>query len=190
MADPSQRVPLRGFARMICMATGDGSIDTLIPVHVGLRQPSWAPPVLGSGGGNRARFVEPPRNIPLLEQDFDWAAHDVTPRWIGMESSDCPAALEPSIFHQRGGEELKRFLAGAASRGETAVLIATVGNANDDQPRGVLGQRSATILLPGSNEAISGVRTPDRSAISLAAGVEGPDHDLGLRLQRRPRDAP
>ena len=45
-------------------------------------------------------------------------------------------------------------------------------------------------MLPGINEYVLGTRTPTRSVISLAPEVEGPDHDLGLRLQLRPRDAP
>ncbi|MGZ6564567.1 MAG: hypothetical protein ACXVH1_34335 [Solirubrobacteraceae bacterium] len=170
------------------MAKETGNTPALIPVHVGLRQPVVAPPVLGAGGGGR--FAEAPRDVPLLEQDFDWARHGVTPRWIGMESSDCPAALEPNVFHNHGGVELKRFLEGAASRRETAVLVVTMGNANDDRPSGILGRRSASVLLPDSNGAISGVRTPGQSTITLAAGVEGPDRDLGLRLRSRPADAP
>jgi hypothetical protein len=169
------------------MSVGDESTRTLIPVHVGLRQPSFAPPVLG---GSSSRFAEPSRDNSLLDRDFDWEAHRVTPRWIGMESSDCPAALEPSIYHQNGGDELKRFLAGAASRGETAVLIATMGNANDDRPRGLHSQGHTSVMLPSVNEYVLGTRTPARSAISLAPGVTGPDRDLGLRLQSRPSDAP
>ena len=170
------------------MTDGDENTQTLIPVHVGLREPVAAPPpVLGSGGG----FSMPPHDIPLLQPDFDWAAQGLIPRWIGMESGDCPAAIEPNIFHQRGGDELKRFLAGAASRGEIAVLVATVGNVNDDQPRGVLARRGgSTLLLADTEQAISGVRAPERTTISLAPGVEGPERDLGLRLKRRPPDAP
>src|SRR5436309_12093825 len=122
------------------MATEARNTPELIPVHVGLRQPVVAPPVLGTGGGGR--FAEAPRDVPLLEQDFDWGRHGVTPRWIGMESSDCPAAVEPNVFHGHGGIELRRFLEGAASRGETAVLVVTMGNANDDRPSGILGRVS------------------------------------------------
>ena len=172
------------------MSIGYDSPDTLIPVHVGLRQPSFAPPVLGSGGAGGG-FAEAPRDNPLLELDFDWAAHGVRPRWIGMESSDCPAALEPSIYHERGGDELRRFLAGAANRGEIAVLIATMGNVNDDRPRGIL--RAGTCHgHPARRQRVlsSAPAPPSGLPISLAPGVEGPDRDLGLRLQRRPADAP
>lgn len=173
------------------MIDGGENTQTLIPVHIGLRAPVAAPPpVLGSSGGG-GRFAVLPRDIPLLHPEFDWTAKGVTPRWIGMESGDCPAAIEPSIFHQRGGDELRRFLAGAASRGEIAVLVATVGNANDDQPGSVLGRKGgSTLLLADAEQAISGVRAPERTTISLAAGAEGPERDLGLRLMSRPPDAP
>ena len=140
------------------MPPGDDSTETLIPVHVGLRRPSFAPPVIGSGGARS--FAMGARDIPLLERDFDWTGHGVTPRWIGMESSDCPAALEPGIYHQSGADELKRFLAGAASRGETAVLIATVGNVNEERPRGVLTQGHATVNLPGGQRILSSAPVP------------------------------
>lgn len=171
------------------MTDGGDNQQMLIPVHVGFNGPAKAPPpVLGSGGGGR--FVTPRRDILLLAADFDWVAHGITPRWIGMESGDCLAAIEPSIFHQHGGDELKRFLTGAASRGETAVLVATVGNANDDRTRGVFGEEGTTLLLGDAPEYIYGVRAPERTAISLAAGVGGLERDLGLRLQRRSPDAP
>lgn len=160
----------------------------LIPIHVGLREPVVAPPVLG-GDGTGPRLVAPPRDIPLLREDFDWASHGVTPRWIGMESSDCPAAIEPNRFHNQGGDELERFLAGAASRREPAVVVATIGNVNDDRPRGVMARGDASVGLP-ADQFILGRRTPAHSTISLVPGVGSPERDLGLRLRNRPRDAP
>ena len=172
------------------MTDGGEGTETLIPIHIGLREPVAAPPpVLGSVRNDR--FVARPRDIPLLQPEFDWAAQGVTPRWIGMESGDCPAAIEPNIFHQHGGDELRRFLAGAASRSEIAVLVATIGNANDDQPRGVFGRvGGSTLLLADAQAMISGARVPDRTTISLVPGLEGPERDLGLRLMSRPPDAP
>ena len=55
------------------------------------------------------------RVSPLEDPTFGWAEHDLEPRWLGMESSDCAAALDPSIYHGRGIDELERFLAGGAS---------------------------------------------------------------------------
>ena len=70
------------------------------------------------------------------------------------------------------------------------MLIATVGNVNEVRPRGVLTQGHATVNRPGGNEYILGTRTPARSAVALAPGVEGPDSNLGLRLRNRLPDAP
>ncbi len=163
----------------------------LVPVHVGLREPSFAPPVLGAEPGRGVvRRMAAPRDIPLLEEGFDWGAHGVTPRWIGMESSDCPAAVEPHNFHQQGADELARFFAGAAERAETAVLICTMGNVNDDRPRPLMARGDATVSIADTEEYILGARTPRGSAMSLAPGLTGADRDLGLRLISRGADAP
>ena len=75
------------------------------------------------------------RVSPLEDPAFGWTEHDLEPRWLGMESSDCAGALDPSIYHGRGIDELERFLAGARARDELALLITTMGNVNDPSPR-------------------------------------------------------
>ena len=44
------------------------------------------------------------------------------------------AALQPSIFHNEGADELERFLAATSKRGETALLVSMVGRADPDPP--------------------------------------------------------
>ena len=77
-----------------------------------------------------------------------------------MESSDCAAAPDPSIYFGRGIDELRRFLAAAQARGELALLIATMGNVNDNSPRRLGATADASISLPGVEESISGARLP------------------------------
>ncbi|MFC9467740.1 hypothetical protein [Streptomyces coelicoflavus] len=59
-----------------------------------------------------------------------------------MDTSTCAAAINPSNFSGRGADEFDRFLSGAASRGEPALIIATMGTADDDDDRvwGVFGR--------------------------------------------------
>jgi hypothetical protein len=107
-----------------------------------------------------------------------------------METSDCAAALESSIFHSSGGKELQRFLAGSTARHETAVLVATIGNADDDSPRWPLAAADASISLPEFRGSISGTRLPAGARPLLAAGLSPTDQDLGLRLLNRPANVP
>jgi hypothetical protein len=89
-----------------------------------------------------------------------------------METSDCAAALEPSIFHSSGGKELQRFVAGAHARNETALVVATIGNADDDSRRWPLATTDASISLPEFRGSISGMcdipRTHGTSHILVA----------------------
>ena len=108
-----------------------------------------------------------------------------------MESSDCAAALDPSIYHGRGIDELERFLAGARARRELAVLITTMGNVNDRSPRRLGATADASISLPGAETYISGARLPAGATISVAEGLDAADRDLAFRLRNgREADAP
>jgi hypothetical protein len=165
----------------------------LLPVHVGQPAPTqedladavaWAnAPESGLSPRRQGRF-------PLVEPGIQWRQHGVEPRWLGMETSDCAAALNPSIFHGRGAEELQRFLAGRANRQEAALVIAAIGDAGDDFPRSVLSRYDAGVHLPGLRCSISGRRLPAGSRPTLAAGLGAANRDLGLRLLSRPSAAP
>jgi hypothetical protein len=166
--------------------TVSSTTEAPIPVHIGLRpSPPPAPPVIGM----RNRFAEPPQDAPL--RGVDYAAHGFEPRWVGMESGDCGAALDPNRFHSQGVDEFNRFLEGVRVREEVAVIVATMGNANDDRPRRLMATADASVSLGnGFDQSVAGARTPQGSRISLADGVDAADRDLGLRLRNRPADAP
>jgi hypothetical protein len=78
---------------------------------------------------------------------LDWQEHGLQPRWLGMETSDCVVALEPSIFHGHGAHELDRFLAGARMRDELALVVAVIGDIDDDRARSVLSYFDSSIHL-------------------------------------------
>ena len=121
--------------------------------------------------------------MPYGDVDFDWSRHGLQPRWLGMETSDCAAALDPINYYNGGAEEQKRFFAGARARGETALVICTMGDAADTQPRRLGATADATIWIPDEDTAISGARLPSGAAVTLAENVTGIDRDLGLRLK-------
>jgi hypothetical protein len=138
------------------MTDSESRAATLIPVHIGAAAPieeDFADaPALPSQRQRQSALVEP--------GGIAWHKHGVEPRWLGMETNDCAAALDPSIFRSRGADEWQRFLAGAVSRQETALVIATVGDAQDDSPRSILSRYDASVSLPDFRYSISGRRLP------------------------------
>jgi hypothetical protein len=182
---------LGGYRRT--MGASGGPRAGLVPVHVGHDMPPAAGPPAAEGADD-ASLRGPgrwrPRHSALEDPSIDWQRHGVEPRWLGMETSDCVAALEPGIFHDHGATELERFLTGAKSRNETALIIATIGDVEDDAPRFPLATADASVLLPGLEGSISGVRLPAGARPSLATDMGAADRDFGLRLLNRPADAP
>jgi hypothetical protein len=146
------------------------STSGLVAVHIGQPAPGedrWAktPPIEG----------------------VDWAKHGVDPRFLGMDTSECAAAINPSIFSQQGATELDRFLAGTVRRDETAILVSAIGA---DETSSIFGT-SATMMLQGATGWIHGQRLGAGTKVSLAPDLEGADRDLGMRIvSSRPSDAP
>jgi hypothetical protein len=122
--------------------------------------------------------------------DISWRHSGAEPRWLGMDTSTCAAAINPSHFAGRGSDEFERFLSGAASRGEPALIIATMGNANDDGPRNIFSRYNASVHFPNFTGSIVGKPLPAGADISLASDLDAADRDLGLRLRNRQADAP
>lgn len=162
-----------------------------VPVHVGHPRPDPVGGEAPSDARQSTRLIGRDERRSLLEvAAFDWSRHGIEPRWLGMESGDCAAALNPSIFWNRGASELERFLAGAVTRDETALVVSTIGNADDDGPRHPFASSDASITLPGGDGYIGGERLPVGAQASLAPELSGADRDLALRLLNgRPANA-
>lgn len=161
-----------------------------IPVHVGLPDP--ATPSEGDESGNtwrRRRTVET-RRTPLAAAGVDWQQLGVEPRWLGAETVDCIAALEPGYFSGSGRNEFSRLVEGAKQRGEMTLVISMLGQAGDDSSiRSVTTAADASLFLPGFQGAITARRLPAGARPLLADGLSAPDHDLGNRLLGRPDGA-
>lgn len=171
------------------MGLAQGSASGLVAVHVAQQDPATAPPLESTteaGGDWRRRRRE--RRSRFADPAIDWQRHTLEPRWLDMETSDCAAAIDPSIFHGRGATELERFRAGTQSRGDVALVVATIGDADDEFSRSVFGT-DAAVLLPGGDGSISGRRLPAMTRAAPAPGMKGADKDLALRLLNRPDEA-
>src|ERR1700733_11057067 len=128
------------------MATSSAHTPSPIPVHVGLAESTQPDDQADPPPAPRTSLIgRNRRDSPLMDPAFGWGEHGLEPRWLRMESSDCAAALDPSIYPDHGADELKRFLAGARERDELALLITTMGNVNDQRPRPLGATADATI---------------------------------------------
>ena len=107
-----------------------------------------------------------------------------------MEAADCVAALQPTVYNIKGSAELGRYFAGAAGRGETALVVSMLGYADDVSRHPLTASGGDTVYLPGARMMISGRRLPTGTRPELAENVNPADRDLGLRLRDRPSDAP
>ncbi|MFD7161573.1 hypothetical protein ACFV9C_43800 [Kribbella sp. NPDC059898] len=85
---------------------------------------------------------------------------------------------------------LERFLAGADRRGEVAMVISIIGDAEDTEPRSVMANYDASIELPLNYNRVTGRRLPSGTKPRLAEDLDPADRDLALRLTNRPIDAP
>jgi hypothetical protein len=163
----------------------------LVPVHIGQPMPGSEEErdLLET---NQRRLEAGAARIRRLHvsSGLDWEKHGLQPRWLGMETSDCAVALEPGFFHGQGATERGRFLAGAKSRGELALVVAVIGDVDDDSPRSVLSSsdwsvRLSTWLTISGRRLLAGGNRP-----ALAPGLGPADRDLAMRLLNRHADAP
>lgn len=101
---------------------------------------------------------------------------------MDMDTSDCPAALEPSRFRDEGAVELDRFLAGARSREEVALIVAVAGDAADDSPRRSRFDVDASVDLGMPFTSVHARRLPAGAPLTMTAGLGPADRDLAMRL--------
>lgn len=136
----------------------------------------------------RGRRDDPTK--PRVPGGLDWQKHGLTPRWLGMETSGCSAALQPGFFASHGADERKRFLAGTRQRGELALVVAVIGDSENDQPRSVLSSYDSSIHVSDTFTSINGRRLPDATSPEVAPDLCPADRDLALRLLNRPPGSP
>ncbi|MFF7127269.1 hypothetical protein [Streptomyces sp. NPDC008240] len=170
------------------MAAHSSGPNGLVPVHIAVHDPAqMEEPDPQAADYARKLFAASARYAGI-----SWTEHGTEPRWLDMDTSTCAAAINPSHFAGNGAEEFDRFLSGAASRGEPALIIATMGTADDDDDRvrSVFGRPGGRVDFRHFTGAIVGKRLLAGAEVSLAPGLDAADHDLGLRLRNRPASAP
>ncbi|MFB7091592.1 hypothetical protein [Streptomyces sp. NPDC056296] len=170
------------------MAARTSSPNGLVPVHIAVHDPApMEEPGPQTNDYARDRFTASAKYAGI-----SWTEHGAEPRWLGMDTSTCAAAINPSHFSGNGADEYDRFLSGAASRGEPALIIATMGTADEDEDRvpSVFGRPRGRVDFRHFTGAIVGERLLTGAEVSLVPGLDAADRDLGLRLLNRPPSAP
>jgi hypothetical protein len=128
-----------------------------IPVHVGSEPPeSWDDVEARQRefGEDASPPLQKQRRPAVARPTLDWSGLGFEPRWVGFDTADCVAALQPSIFAGHGADEFDRFRLGAKSRGEIALVISPIGDP-DGQRRNVFGQHDDSVYVGALDTSIS-----------------------------------
>jgi hypothetical protein len=151
-------------------------------IHIAYRPPHWCEELPNEGPPPGSRWH---RERPALTSEpVAWDELDMTPRWLGDDSSSAVAAIQPSNTSNHGAVEWDRFLAGTRARSELALAISMIGSPEEPEIRLPFGP-SASVSLPGSEPDTTYVGGP-RIALarppSPAPSLGRADRDLALRL--------
>lgn len=155
-----------------------------IPVHVGSEPPaSWDDIEARQKefGEIAAPWLQKQRRPALARPDLDWDEVGFEPRWVGFDTADCAAALQPSIYSGHGADEFNRFRQGAENRGETALVISPIGHVEDGDTRNVFGP-SDSIYLGRIDSRINGQPLGKGARVRATDGLGDADRLLALRL--------
>jgi hypothetical protein len=151
----------------------------LIPVHAAARDSATPGPPLILG--NAPTWGPERIELDLGEQlaAVDLAGEGIEIRWLGDQTDDCLAALNPSRFHNRGADEFQRFRAGATARSDSAVSIFTLFD--DERPRSVMAN-AVTSVSVADYTSVAGARVGAGTTPRIADGLDPVDRDLANRL--------
>lgn len=157
-----------------------------IPVHVGSEPPtSWDDTEARQKelGEDAAPWLQRQRRPALARPELDWDGLGFEPRWVGFDTAGCAATLEPSIYSGQGADEFNRFRQGAESRGETALVISTIGQVEDSDTDtwSVFGP-SDSVDLGRVESRINGRPLGKGARVRAADGLGDADGLLALRL--------
>lgn len=160
-------------------------MTSALDVHIGYFPPErWDK--LGIDGPDVQKAVGGHERRPsVTSEHIEWATIGLQPRWVGDDTSDAVAAIEPNQFHQRGVDEWRRYRAGAERRGELVVAVSMIGDNEEPAPRSVLATADASVAMlatPMSFVSVVGDRVVLATPPELADGLNPADRDLALRL--------
>lgn len=155
-----------------------------IPVHVGTEPLDHWDDIEARQrqfGEEAAPSLQEQRRPTIASPTLDWTALGFEPRWVGFDTADCAAALQPSIYTGQGADEFDRFRQGAASRGEVALVISPIGDL-EGKPRGVLFQHDGSVSIGQSYTYVSSRPIGRGARVRAAEDLGDADGQLALRM--------
>jgi len=166
-----------------------------IPVHIGSEPPDHWDDIEARQreyGEEAAPWLQEQRRPAIAGPAYDWTVLGFEPRWIGYDTADCAAALQPSIYSGQGAEEFTRFRQGAGGRGEIALVICPIGALDKEERkvRNVFGPPVDSVSIGQSYTSISGRLLGKEAGVRPAADLGDADGHLARRLlncNRAPR---
>jgi hypothetical protein len=156
-----------------------------IPVHVGSEPPDYWDDVEARQrlyAEEASQRLLDMRRPALASPEVDWDVLGFEPRWVGFNTADCVAALQPSIFSGHGADEFDRFRQGAASRGELALVISPIGSREAKATWNVFHGHDDSVSIGNLEGAIYGRPLGKGVNVLPAEQIGGADRDLALRL--------
>ncbi|WP_024287143.1 hypothetical protein [Cellulomonas sp. KRMCY2] len=158
-----------------------------IPVHVGSEPPDDWDDIEARQRQyteDAGPYLRDKRRPAVAKADLDWGALGFEPRWVGFDTADCAAALQPSVYSGRGADEFDRFRQGAERRGETALVISPVGEVDDASRNvhSVFGPPVDSVSVGRTYTSIDGRVIGRGARVRAAADLGDADGQLALRL--------
>lgn len=169
-------------------------MDDLLDVHVGTYPPAeWERIEERQAGWAKDAPAREERPLIATEQ-LQWGELGLRPRWVGEDTSQAVAAIDPCTYYGRGADELDRFVLGTRQRSELGLYLWSFGDLQDDKPspvRSVMFAGDHSVYFPRLDAFwISGTLIRVASQPVVADGLSGADRDLALRLARRSLELP
>lgn len=158
-----------------------------IPVHIGTEPLDHWDDIEARQqqfGEDAAPWLQKQCRPTIASPTLDWAALGFQPRWVGSDTADCAAALQPSIYSGQGADEFTRFRQGAESRGEIAFVISPIGDTEEESRnvRSVFGPPVASVSIGQSYTKINGRLLGKGATVRISDDLCYADGQLALRL--------
>lgn len=158
---------------------------SFVPIHLGIAGPAgW-----GENGKSkfaRGGFAATVEMRPeIADPSVPWGKLGFEPRWIGLDSSDCPVAIQPGRYSGQGAEERSRFLEGTRFRNEVALVITWIGANEREGSHSIFSDYGESVDLGDDYTRVVGRRVAVASAPRIAPNLDAADHDLALRLSQQ-----
>ncbi|UFS57639.1 hypothetical protein [Subtercola endophyticus] len=134
-------------------------------------------------GDHAAPYLRDQVRPSIAQPSIAWSSIGLEPKWIGADTADCVAALEPSVYHGQGPEEFQRFLEGSRLRDELAIVFSSIGKSDPkSNVTSMFASSDDSVDLGAYRCSIASRRLGNGARVLMSSGLTAADRDLALRL--------